>query len=96
MYPCFMTCTIPKKRRPLHFVSSFSVNRWGNYLALTLGGQWFFLIVNTAPDKMPTKIAFCLMINQPSLEMILVIFASIASAEAIFEFADPPVYLSNL
>lgn len=36
------------------------------------------------------------MVNQPSLEMILVIFASIASAEAIFEFADPPVNLSSL
>lgn len=45
---------------------------------------------------MPTKIAFCLMVNQPSLEMILVIFASIASVEAIFEFADPPVNLSSL
>lgn len=58
--------------------------------------MFFFKIVNTAPDKMPTKIAICLMVNQSSLEMILVIFAGIASAEAIFDFADPPVNFSSL
>lgn len=55
---------------------------------------------------MPTKFANWLMVNRPSLEMISIIYASIASVEAlwgdparcltlIFEFADPPVNMSQ-
>lgn len=66
----------------------------------------FFLNINTDPDDMPTKYANWLMVNRPSLEMISIIYASIASVEAlwgdparcltlIFEFADPPVNMSQ-